>query len=633
MCGINGFNWVDLKKIQAMNEAIKHRGPNGQGIYCDQSISVGQVRLAILDLSIKGHQPMGLNIKNPTHVSLIFTDEKLNEADIIIVFNGEIFNYQDIRQSLQKYPFESDCDTEVILKAYLEWGTDCVNRFNGMWAFVVYDKRSNIFFCSRDRLGEKPFYYYYSDGQFIFSSELKAILQHVELNINTIENLNQDALEFYFNSGFIPAPMSIFKKVQKLEARNNLIFNLSTKTIEKIWNYYEIPNYSPNYNKKQLIEEGRKLLQDSIKIRLFSDVPLGVFLSGGLDSSSIVATMAEQVDLSKLNTFSVGFEGKYDETPYINIVKNQLRTIHHHTYFNEINFQELMDDFVLTYDEPYGDYSGFALMFLAKQTKPFVTVVLGGDGGDEMFGGYEWHKAGSRLDLIAKIPKPIRKILANLRIKMPIKALNTKFNALQKACQMTLLEKHDFFAVATNYVKSPAYETWTREKFRIALEKGGNFYAEAFRVYDMAFFTIEDLYSVKVDRAAMQYALEVRCPFLDYRFIEFSQKIPTKWKQNSLKTKILMREIIRDLLPKSIVFRNKRGFHPPIDVWILNKKYQTDLQDALARIKKINSRIYDFFTSTIFSQNAQQDQWTCDFKIRLILFNKWWNTWILNNEH
>jgi len=302
MCGINGFNFVNKKILKQMNDSLRHRGPDAEGSYFDDGISLGHRRLSVIDLSENGAQPMTY-----TH----------GERTATIVFNGEIYNYKEIREKLKKvgYKFKSNSDTEVILASYLEWGSDCVSEFNGMWAFCIYDKQKSVLFLSRDRLGQKPLYYYFHDDKFIFSSEIKGILKH---KIET--KLSEDAINLYFSSGFIPSPYSIYNNIYKLEARQNLIFDLRKREIEKNY-YFNYPEYNPSYDKKSLIREGRELLKSATRYRLISDVPTGAFLSGGIDSSAIVSEIVKNSEKKNLATYSIGFEEEYDETPYIKLCK------------------------------------------------------------------------------------------------------------------------------------------------------------------------------------------------------------------------------------------------------------------------------------------------------------------------
>ena len=345
MCGISGFNFKNNSLIQHMNQQLIHRGPNGHYYYSDENVSIGHTRLSIIDLSTEANQPL-----NYSH----------NENRYSIVYNGEIYNYIELRERLIiiGHQFKTMSDTEVILASYNEWGEQCINYFNGMWSFCIYDHRKEILFISRDRLGVKPLYYYNQGEVFVFSSEIKSILIHKELEIDRLENINTNAVEMFFASGYIPAPLSIFKNVSKLQNGHNLVFDLKSKKIVKNYKYYSLPIFNNSiFLEKKLIEEGKYLLQDSVKLRMRSDVPVGAFLSGGLDSSAIVATVSKLSDINKFHTFSIGFDDKiYDESFYINIVKDHYKTIHHHYIYNEIDFNTFWPDYSKTFDEPFGVY-------------------------------------------------------------------------------------------------------------------------------------------------------------------------------------------------------------------------------------------------------------------------------------
>ena len=630
MCGINGIirydENVSKEELDLMNKSIKHRGPDDDGTFVyegiNYSVGLGHVRLSILDLSEKGHQPMGYNIMDDR---IIYDDNELNNADIIIAYNGEVYNYLELKE---KYNLntETGTDTEVILKLYNKLGSDCVKEFNGMWAFCIFDKRKNLIFCSRDRLGQKPFYYYFNEytKEFIFSSELKGITSVKE--INKKENINKDAVNLYFALGFIPSPYSIYNNVFKLEARQNLIFDLNSKEIKKNY-YWELPNYNPIYDKNKLIEEGKKLLYDAVKLRMRSDVPVGAFLSGGLDSSSVVGIMSKYTDLKNLHTFSIGFEGKYDETPYINIVKDYFKTNHHHYYFKEKDFEELIDKYSKIYDEPFGDYSGFPTYKVSNIAKQFVSVSLSGDGGDEIFGGYTNHVNGYRMDFIRKLPKFLRILGSKLPVKKNLNGIVNLY-LLKEAFRLSLINPENFYAesIKEDAIRPEIYKRWTIKKMEYCLNKGNNKLGEAMRTFDLLHNTLPDNFLVKVDRASMANALEVRSPFLDYRFAEFSQRIPTEWKQDLFKTKKLMREIIKDILPDEIVNRGKQGFTPPLADWILKEKYLNEIFEKIEILKEIDNELYEFFKEKVF-KNKEQSLYR-NYLIRLFLFIKWWEKWI-----
>jgi len=461
MCGINGFSFPDQYIIQNMNNSIKHRGPDDEDIFVNNSISLGQVRLSIIDLTEIGRQPM------------FYEHQSKKNA---IVFNGEIYNYLEIKAHLigKGYHFATQTDTEVILAAYLEEGIECVNKFNGMWSFCIYDFNKDILFCSRDRFGVKPFYYYHKNNIFIFSSEIKAILKHEKFKINNINNINQEAIRLYFALGYIPSPYSIFNDLYKLEAGHNIIFDLKTKEIAKKWRYYNLPQFAPVYNKQKLIEETRFLLHDAVRLRMRSDVPVGAFLSGGLDSGTIVSEIRNLIDLSDFHTFSIGFDKKrFDETPYINIAKEYFRTKHHHYYFKEKDFQNLFDTYSFVYDEPFSDWSGFPTYKVNEIAKEHVTVSLSGDGGDEIFGGYDKYITGHRLEFIRNLPLFIRKLGANIPIKKETHNTSSLY-LLREAFKVSTYKKEELYerVFKTDKFAPQIYKQLVTERFRYALDKG-----------------------------------------------------------------------------------------------------------------------------------------------------------------
>lgn len=617
MCGINGFSWKDRKKIEKMNGCLTHRGPDDKGIFVQDEVSLGQTRLSILDLSSKGHQPMGLFGEK-----VLYSEDELRRADLIIVFNGEVYNFLELKERIGG-KFSTKTDTEVILRSYQKWGRECVHHFNGMWSFVIFDRKKNQLFCSRDRLGVKPFYYYFDGKEFVFSSEMKGILEVKK--VNTIENISREAIEFYFSIGYIPAPYSIFNNVHKLEAGHNITFDLKEKKLSK-QKWYDIPNFKPTYDKKKLIEEGRELLKDAVRLRLIADVPVGAFLSGGLDSSAVVGEMSEFVDLKNLHTFSIGFEGKYDETKYVNIVKDYFKTKHHHYYFKEKDFEELIGKYVNAYDEPFGDYSGFPTLKVSELAKKEVSVVLSGDGGDEIFGGYNMHKMGAQMELLRKVPVSLRKIGAKIPAKKNLNSLANLF-LLKEAFKLSLKDKNVFYTESISEDKAPKgiFKEWSEEKMNVSLIKGKNNLAEALRIYDLLFNTLADNFLVKVDRASMNFGLEVRSPFLDYRLVEFSQKIPTKWKTTSSKTKVLMREIIEGVVPKEIINRGKQGFEPPLKEWLL-KEEREELVKGVELVSKLHPQIGEFMKKVM--SEKEENNLHSIYKIRLFLLMKWSERWL-----
>lgn len=610
MCGIAGFNWNDEHTVLKMANTLRHRGPDRLGHYADDSVSLGHSRLAIIDLSIRGRQPMSNE-----------------DRSIWIVHNGEIYNFQDIRKELEsKYVFVSNTDTEVILRAYEEWGTEAFKRFNGMWAFCIYDKRAQVLVLSRDRVGKKPLYYFHSAGRFIFASELKAIILH-----HCVERkISKEAIDFYFSLGYIPSPWSIYDGIAKMEPRQFIIYNLQNHELKKDY-YYKIPRYTPIYDRKRLTNEGRNILKDATRLRLIADVPIGAFLSGGLDSSSVVASMTNYINPSHLHTFSIGFEGKYDETYYMKIVKDAFKTIHHHKYFTERDFKQEFNLLFYFYDEPFADLSTFPTYEVSELARQHVIVCLSGDGGDEIFGGYRMHRRAARFASIKKIPAILRRGMYKI-----IKGAQTgtKLGTLKEKLRLSLIPPEDFYAeIDGNRIYKPeVYRKWSRQKMQELLEKSDGDLVQAVCFYDLFFHTLPDFFLVKVDRASMAHALEIRCPFLDYRFLEFMAKIPVKWKASRKKTKILMREMIKDIVPFEIKKRGKQGFTPPIHEWIKKEKYQQIVQDAIDKMHKkgvLNECWYDFFVTEVMKNKDEIYQ---TMRVRMLFFWQWWQKWMDKSE-
>ncbi len=359
---------------------------------------------------------------------------------------------------------------------------------------------------------------------------------------------------------------------------------------------------------------------------MVADVPVGAFLSGGLDSTTTVGVMSHFTNLKNLHTFSIGFEGKYDETTYIDIAKNFFKTIHHHKRFIEDDFERLFDFYACTFDEPFGDYSSFPTLTLSEMTRNFVTVALSGDGGDEIFGGYPEHISGYRFELISKIPKTLRLIFSKIPAR---KNLDSYFSPylLKNALKVSLGDRSDFFANAlTDDLMLPdIYKKWTSERLNDCFQTGVKNFGDVLRLYDLMFNTLPDNYLSKVDKASMAFALEVRSPFLDYRFVEFSQRIPTEWKVDAFRSKKLMREITKDIVPNEILHRSKRGFIPPVQEWIHAACYEPHLQKTNELLRSLDTALANFFDEKV---NNSKNKLYGRYKIRLFMFGLWYEKWI-----
>ena len=512
------------------------------------------------------------------------------------------------------YKFKTKTDTEVVLASYIEWGQKCVLRFNGMWAFCIWDQNKNIFFLSRDRLGQKPLYYYNHKEKFIFSSEIKGILKH-----NIQPKINQDAVDLFFSMGFIPSPISIYENINKLEAGNSMIVNLKSAKI-KMKQYWNPPIYKPTYNKKQLLSEFKDVLKDSVSLRMIADVEVGAWLSGGIDSSSIVEEMIRQK--KKLRTYSLGFREGIDESKNIKCMVKYLGVDNKHEYFDKQDFQDSIGKIFNFYDEPFSDTSIFPTFKISKATKKDLTVVLTGDGGDEIFGGYTPHKVAAQLSLLRKIPKPLRRLMLKY-----LKPKSRKFRRLKEGIQLSLLKKEDIMSEArSNFYKPEVYKRITKKWFKKSLRLANGNLIEAFILYDRYFATLSDNYLCKVDRASMAHSLEARSPFLDHRFVELSSKIPTKWKTNGIQTKILMKEALKSRLPEQIIKGKKRGFSPPVETWTKEASFENEIKERYAKLKKlkiISSEWIEFLDKIFESKVNDYDR----FKVRIYLFYEWLKKW------
>jgi asparagine synthase (glutamine-hydrolysing) len=550
MCGIAGFNWADELLLRKMTSCLVHRGPDDSGYFYAGGVSLGHRRLSILDLSQKGHQPMEFD-------------------GLMIVYNGEIYNFPQLRTELELlgHQFNSNCDTEVILHAYAAWGADCVNKFNGMWAFCIYDGKNNLLFLSRDRFGVKPLYYFFDDGKFLFASELKAIRQAL-LSCE----IDKDALNFYFYQKYIGGEHTIFKNFYKLKPGHNLIFDLQTKKISNE-PYYDLENQIAQCESvplRQRLQSFEPLLADAVEKRLIADVPVGSFLSGGIDSSLISAIIAK--NKKDFKTFSIGFEDEsYDEIKYSKIVSEYVKTDHHYKYL-DID-EELIKYVVGAMDEPFGDSSILPTYLLSKITREHVTVSLSGDAGDEVFGGYDSYKAWkfcrwlphSAVSILKKIVKAIPPSEKKLSFAFKAGKFVEDFDANPIRRHLNWMSTFNDDArkrlLDENFVAADALLPCDSEDRLVSLQ-----------LNDMHNYLAEDILK-KVDLASMLNSLEVRVPFLDYRVVPLALSLPPEYKIRGLKTKWLLKQIAAKYLPLGIVHRKKRGFTVPVSRWIRQSEF------------------------------------------------------------
>jgi asparagine synthase (glutamine-hydrolysing) len=565
MCGIVGkatFNHktVSAEAISAMNKVIAHRGPDDSGVYIspEATVGLGHQRLSIIDLSPLGHQPM----------------RYLDRYEI--VFNGEIYNFQEKREELiQKgYSFVSHSDTEVILALYAEYGEKCVDHLRGMFAFVIYDEQNHTLFCARDRVGKKPFKYYLDNEVFIFGSELKAILTQPEY----VREPDYEAIHHYLTLQYVPAPLTGFKGIRKLKPAHTLTINLKTgKTEEK--RYWQLSygtklRLSEDEWKKQIIAK----LDESVKLRMLADVPLGAFLSGGIDSSAIVAMMSRH-STTPVKTFSIGFkEAKYNELPYARMVAEKFQT-DHTEFIIEPHAIELLPMLVRQYEEPFADSSALPTYMVSKLTREHVTVALNGDGGDENFAGYSRYSAfrvslwTEYLGYLTLLIMPFALFFSTVfktnffeRLHRFIKTLNQNYSRryMMYTAYFTTPQKNSLY---TPEFKQKAFGD-TNILISHFFRKSGSKNRTEQAVYaDFMTYLPDDLL-VKVDTASMAVSLEGRSPFLDHEFLELTAKIPFSLKLKGLDNKkYILKEALRGIVPDEVMFRPKMGFGIPIDEW------------------------------------------------------------------
>ncbi len=557
MCGICGFyskQNISLEQLTRMNDTMYHRGPDDSGamIYEGKegyAIGMAHRRLSIMDLSPLGHQPMHSADKRVT-----------------IVFNGEIYNFKELREELKGYPFTSDCDTEVILAAFLTWGISCVKRFNGMFAIALYDREEESLYLIRDRIGKKPLYYLEEGENLVFASELKPIMKYPGFQ----KKIRQELLNRYLVHQYINAPDTIFEQVYKLEPGSVLQFCKGKKTQWKYWDIAEKysqlkESFSGSFEEAK--EELKQKLSASVERRMIADVPLGTFLSGGYDSSLMTA-LAQQKSHEPVKTFSIGFEDKrYNEALYAKEVAEYLGTKHTEMYVSEADMFAMIEDLCQYYDEPFADSSQIPSMLVSRLARQSVTVALSGDGGDEFYCGYNNYQMLSdmqKLDPAGKLTYEVCHLpgLKNAKIldKLPGKVQIVARNRGQYKVQPFELKKSE---MVMNFLKQEQRDYHFEEEIKYG-EKNWQIRR---MLLDMDTYLPGDILC-KVDRAGMKYSLETRCPILDKEVMEFSFMLPHSYKYEKGNKKRILKALAYDYIPKELLERPKVGFSVPLDTWL-----------------------------------------------------------------
>ena len=573
MCGITGFcdfnKKSNLKILKKMTDVLYHRGPDDSGysFYSlnKYNIGLGHRRLSILDLTSHGHQPMKFE-------------------NLEIAYNGEIYNFQEIKYELEKhgYSFQSNSDTEVILKAYHKWGIKAVHKFNGMFAIVIYDSYTKELILIRDRTGIKPLYYYNNNGLFMFASELKSFHE----NLYFAKEIDFEALGQFLQYGYILEPYSIFKYTNKLMAGHYLVLNLKTKeyNLYKYWdvaNYYKKPKI--DISEKEAIKQTEKLLQSSFSYRMISDVPVGVFLSGGYDSSAVVALL-QNTNNSKINTFTIGFyEEKFNEAMYAKRVADYLGTNHTEYYCTQKDAVKIIPKLSEIYDEPFGDSSSIPTILVSQLAKKDVSVSLSADGGDEIFAGYGKYDTSLKyFNFFNKFPKLSHKLLLSIMNKINSRYFpftDKIYNFETRYEKVKNILKYNSPSLSMKYtsniftpkeinllIKQEVKEKYTN--FDIFIEELKPL--EEMLLIDYKTYLPDDILT-KVDRATMSVSLEGREPFLDYRIIEFVAQLPDNMKYGDGQKKWLLKKIVHKYIPKEMMDRPKMGFGVPLMDWLQNE--------------------------------------------------------------
>ena len=629
MCGITGF--VDYSQqssadvLGRMVATQKHRGPDDCGIklyaVSDALVGLGQTRLSIIDLSAGGHQPMEFKA-------------------LAIVFNGEIYNYREIKQELKVlgHHFVSTSDTEMILHAFHEWGTKCVERFIGMFAFVICDQKAQKIYAFRDRAGVKPFYYFKKERVLIFGSELKPIMQHPSFE----KKIDRNALRLYFDYGYIPAPYSIFKHTFKLESGSYLVYDLQQNHIKekKYWDpvsYYKKPKFDISYDDAK--NELQELLKSAFQYRLVSDVPVGLFLSGGYDSTAVAAILQNQ-NTTKLKTFTIGFEEGNNEAPFAKKTADYLGTHHHEYTCTTKEAQEIIPTLPYYYDEPFADSSAIPTMLVSRFAKEYVTVALSADAGDELFAGYHTYPDLLRkLKLINQIPgkfkQPFATIFSAISSVIPITrpALKHKLQGVSRALNEDRFEEaRDLFRIAKCLPEEYTSRVFSFKADPISAEfeldtNGFHHEIEVAMAIDYQSYLQNDILT-KVDRATMSVSLEGRDPLVDHRLLEFAAQIPFEYKYDGISTKRILKDIVHEYVPAEMMNRPKTGFTLPISNW-LRSDLSYLLDEYLNEKRLLESNLFntEFLLNQIDLFKKKKLHYV-PFIWKLLMFHMWYDRWM-----
>jgi asparagine synthase (glutamine-hydrolysing) len=589
MCGITGVvrndgGDVDRGLIGRMCEAIRHRGPDEDGFYHAPGVGMGMRRLSIIDLK-SGQQPIHNQDKTAW-----------------IIFNGEIYNYLDLRADLEKlgHTFYTNSDTEAVIHAYDRYGADCPKYLRGMFAFAIWDERTQELFLARDRVGKKPLLYTTANGQFVFGSEFTALLQHPGVN----KEIDFGALDYYLSFMCVPAPHTAYREIKKLEPGHSLRYRKGEIKIERYW----LPDFSKklNISEQEAGERAIEVLREAVKVRLMSEVPLGAFLSGGIDSSAVVALMSQELS-EPVKTFSIGFEEQdFSELHHARRVAEHVGA-DHHEFVVRPDVLEILPTLVEHYGEPFASPSAIPTYYVARETRKHVTVALNGDGGDECFAGYERYAAMQLAERYRHLPKFVREqAVEPLAALLPSSELRrSRVRDLKRfldSAALPPLERYlRWMSIFDTKLKSEIYSPGFRQRLGnhsatdvlepwFAKANGSGMIDKLLLTDTLTYLPNELL--AKVDIATMAVSLEARSPFLDHHVIEFAASLPENLKLRGLTTKYILKQVLKKLLPSENLNRRKMGFGVPIGAWFRGK-FQSLLHDTLLAEKFLNRGLFD----------------------------------------
>lgn len=587
MCAVVGFvdfdRFSDISILKKMTDVLSHRGPDFEGFFIENndycSIGLGHRRLSIIDLSLNGNQPM-------------------NYDDNIIIYNGEVYNFLEIKKNLELlgYIFTSSSDTEVILKAFHRWGINFVKKLNGMFVIVIYNKKKNLLYIIRDRVGVKPLFYYQKNNLFMFASEIKSFHKNFKFN----KEVDEKSLSMYFQFGYILEPNTIFKNVKKLKAGYYLEFDLNIKKFKEI-QYWDLLEF---YNKKKTdisLEEAANhtedLLTNSFKSRMISDVPVGVFLSGGYDSSTVAAILQKN-SIKKIKTFTIGFKNKnFNEALYAKRIAEHLGTEHHEKYCTEDDAKDLVLQLPRIFDEPFGDSSAIPTILLSQFAKKHVKVSLSADGGDEIFGGYNKYDqvikySNSFLSYLNFFKNFLPEIKSNI-FEKTIKNFNLKYfffqNLFKKNQSLCLMNALSSFFVPTEISTLINSKNFNYDSnFNLFSQlKDTNDNLNKILAIDFKTYLVDDILT-KLDRSSMNSSLEGRDPMLDHNIVEFVATLNSNFKISNGEKKIILKKIAHKYIFKKDLDRPKMGFSPPLYDWLI--KDFAPILDFYFEEKKLNKQ-------------------------------------------